>query len=197
MSTENVSSYPIEKEPIRRERRPLPQKPPHIQNQIINRQLDFVEGDVGFHSGSQKRSNSEQVLWMLLSLTIDGLLLISLSSFFILMFVVMMKTSAREVVLALIGEPRVSFVFVVLLFVLFWSYLVMTRVFHGATIGEQTCSLRLGKPVQRFKSDYILRVILRTTLTMLSGVFVLPFISILIGRDIAGTLSGLKIYSLK
>lgn len=74
--------------------------------------------------------------------------------------------------------------------------MIFLRGFNGATIGEWTCSLRLGQPWQRLQSGYILKVLLRTTLIMATGIVTLPLLSLLFKRDLAGDISGLKIYSL-
>jgi hypothetical protein len=70
------------------------------------------------------------------------------------------------------------------------------RVFNGATFGEQACALRLGQPTQRMQPGYIFKVILRTTLIMMTGVIPLPVLSLFFKRDLAGDVSGVKIYSL-
>jgi len=185
-------------QPDRSERSPLKKGPIRkaIQNRWVKNQLDFSDENIGFHSGPQKRPGLRLALWTWLSVTVDGLLLLALTSFAVVIFSVLMKTSARYLVFELVNQPRLGVIFGVMFTIVFWTYLIFMRVFNGATLGEQACALRLGQPIQRMQSGYILKVIFRTTLIMMTGVFPLPILSLLFKRDLAGDISGLKIYSL-
>lgn len=75
---------------------------------------------------------------------------------------------------------------------------MVVRTYLGATLGEWSCDLRLGKPSERMQKRYVLRNILRTSIVIASGIIFIPLISLLFRRDLAGKLSGgLYIYSLK
>ncbi len=80
--------------------------------------------------------------------------------------------------------------------VCFWMYLIVTRFFMGASVGEWACNLRLGQPNQRIKTTYLLKVIFRTSLIMVTGVFIIPVLSLILKKDMAGEMSGIKVYSL-
>lgn len=73
-------------------------------------------------------------------------------------------------------------------------YLVINRVFAGFTPGEWAFDLRVGKPEEQNQSSYILRVMARTLLNMITGFILLPIISAIIRTDIAGYLTGAQIY---
>ncbi|MGZ3725113.1 MAG: RDD family protein, partial [Pseudobdellovibrio sp.] len=75
-------------------------------------------------------------------------------------------------------------------------YMIMMRVFMGASLGEWSCQLRLGQPVQRIKPTYVLRVVARTTLLLGTGVVVFPILSLILNRDLLGDITGIRIYSL-
>jgi len=75
------------------------------------------------------------------------------------------------------------------------AYLVLLRVFLGSSFGEWACDLRLGLPRQRFSSRYTFFVLKRFVIVVLSGVVLLPFLSLLTGVDWAGRLSGLPLIS--
>jgi hypothetical protein len=78
----------------------------------------------------------------------------------------------------------------------FWVYLVTMRVFMGASLGEWSCQLRLGQPLQRIKPTYVLRVAARTTTLLLTGVVTIPLLSLFLKRDLLGEFTGIRIYSL-
>ncbi len=73
-------------------------------------------------------------------------------------------------------------------------YFIISRAFFGCTLGEWTFDLQLGKDEEYKSESYPLRVILRSLLVTLTGVIVLPVISFLIRRDIAGKITGLNLY---
>lgn len=185
-------------QPDRIERAPVNKKVVRkiIQNRWLKNQLDFSDENIGFHGGPQKKPGLRLALWTWLSVTIDGLLLLALTSFSVVIFSILMKTSARHLILEVFSQPRIGVVFGFLFALIFWCYLIFMRVFNGATFGEQSCSLRLGQPMQRMQSNYILKVALRTTLIMITGVLPLPILSLFFKRDLAGDVSGVKIYSL-
>lgn len=73
-------------------------------------------------------------------------------------------------------------------------YAVVSRSFFGRTIGEWTFDLQLGVDEEQRREAYPFRVILRSLLNTVTGVVLLPLLSALIGRDLAGQLSGVKLY---
>lgn len=179
--------------------RETPQDAPVVDSVVrpqLFRRLDFTEDVVGFRGGSSKRSGIKLAMWTWLSAAVDTMMMIALSCFFVIAFSLLMKTSAREVIHFVWRDFSLLKIFGAAFLVSFWMYMVFLRGFNGATIGEWTCSLRLGQPWQRLQSGYILKVFLRTTLIMMTGIVVIPLLSLVFRRDLAGDLTGLKIYSL-
>ena len=72
----------------------------------------------------------------------------------------------------------------------------MMRIFMGASLGEWTCQLRLGQPAQRMRASYYLRVIVRTTLILITGIITIPILSLILKRDLIGEVTGVRVYSL-
>ena len=107
-----------------------------------------------------------------------------------------MRTPAREMMRVLSIEASVVEMFVLSFLFSFWAYMIMMRVFMGASLGEWSCQLRLGQPIQRIKPGYTLRVMARTTLILVTGVITLPLLSLIFKRDILGDITGIRIYSL-
>lgn len=76
-------------------------------------------------------------------------------------------------------------------------YVVISRSFFGRTLGEWTFDLQIGEDEQQKKGSYPIRIALRSLLTTLTGLVLLPLISALIGRDIAGRVTGVQLYRQK
>jgi hypothetical protein len=167
-----------------------------IQGDLFNRTDYFVDGNTGFRSGSQNRSGFNLVLWSWMSAFIDTLVLISISCFTLILFSALIKTPAREVLKVLSIESKASEMFLVSFLFSFWAYMIMMRVFMGASLGEWSCQLRLGQPVERIKATYVLRVVLRTTILLATGVITFPVLSLIFQRDLLGDITGIRVYSL-
>lgn len=163
---------------------------------LFKRDDFFLDDSVDFQGGSQNRSGFKLALWSWMSMFIDSLILISISCFSMILFSFLMKTPARDVLKFVSVEPNLTKMFMFSFLFSFWAYLVIMRVFMGASLGEWSCQLRLGQPIQRIKTSYYFRVIARTTLMLITGIVTIPILSIIFKRDLAGELTGIKIYSL-
>lgn len=73
-------------------------------------------------------------------------------------------------------------------------YTVVHRVFLGFTPGEWAYDLRVGRPEQQGQAVFALKVIARQILITFTGMFLLPLIGWILGRDLAGSLTGLSLH---
>lgn len=163
---------------------------------VFRRDDYFLDDRVDFRSGSQNRSGFKLALWSWMSAFIDGLILISISCFAMILFSFLMRTPARDVLRFISVEPNIGKMFLFSFLFSFWSYMVMMRIFMGASLGEWSCQLRLGQPVQRLKASYFLRVIARTSLILVTGIITIPILSLGLKRDLVGDITGVRVYSL-
>jgi hypothetical protein len=104
------------------------------------------------------------------------------------------KVDLNVIVRAAQGEilTRISLGLVFLAIV--QMYVVVSRAFYGRTLGEWTFDVQLGKSEDQDQTMYPMRVILRSLLTTITGFVLLPFLSLVIGKDLAGTWSGVQLY---
>lgn len=131
-----------------------------------------------------------------MAVLIDSLILVSLSCFFLVSFALIVHSHFGEVFRAFLKMGTLK-VFATVFLTSAWLYLLTTRVFFGFSIGEWACDLRLGQPTERLKASYPLRVFIRSTLIVGTGLVPLPALSLLTGRDLAGKMSGVKLMSLR
>ena len=163
----------------------------------INRKLDFDER-VGFTGGPKARRKGYQlVAWSVLASTIDTLIMISASCVFLLTFSLIVHAPIGSFIKTFASVQSQSLFFLEVFVALTWTYGIFARSLVGFTLGEWTCDLRLGQPHERIQDRYIFRVIFRSTLVLVTGGIVLPALSLFFGKDIAGNISGLKLFSLK
>ena len=166
---------------------------------IIRNNLNF-DANTGFNGGSQKRDGFKLVLWMWTAATIDYLLILAASLLALVLFsqIVSSSTLVGDSLKLLLKPKKINTTFFFLLIAVGGTYFVVVRAFIGASIGEWFCSLRLGRPSERLMKRYVLRLILRTGFVILTGLFIVPILSLVFRRDLAGKFSGgLYIYSLK
>lgn len=206
MKPEEIKTSIHERAPLEREApRPLkspgktPERIPDAVLDIMDKNSEIgFDQNTGFHGGpSAKRKGYKLALWSCLASIIDGLILISVSSIFMMVFALVVRTSVGSFMQETFQSQHRLILFAEIFAVAGWMYLIGVRSLMGSTIGEWACELRLGQPQERFKSGYILRVAWRSTLIVASGVITLPVLSLILGRDVAGVLSGLRLFSLK
>lgn len=194
---DNLKIVPQERAPQEWEA-PLPSKEPRekrtpslpnrskVDELFKKNQLGFDQA-TGFLGGPSRRQGVKLALWSCLAVMIDTLVLISVSCIFMAVFSYLMKSSGSA-----------QFLFFAQIFVVVgWIYMVSLRTFMGSSVGEWTCDLRLGQPHERLRASYALRVALRSTLILGTGVITLPLLSLIFKKDLAGLVSGLRLFSLK
>lgn len=99
------------------------------------------------------------------------------------------------VVFANVNRDNMTRVSLGLLFVTVMQlYVVIARSYFGQTIGEWTFDLQIGQDEEQRLESYPLRIVLRSFLNVITGIILLPLVSALIGRDVAGQMSGVKLY---
>lgn len=189
--------YRLEPFDPEKERAPsVPEKPGLSKLEIPTFPVDFSDAEVMFRGGPRKRTGLKLALWTWLSASIDGLILFSSSCFFMFFFAFLMKTSAKSFLQSVFSGQHGLIIFSFLFLIVSWSYLIFSRAYMGASIGEHTCGLRLGQPIERRRFSYVFKVFIRSSVIILTGVFTLPILSAFMKRDLAGDLSGVHIYSL-
>ncbi|CAE79903.1 hypothetical protein predicted by Glimmer/Critica [Bdellovibrio bacteriovorus HD100] len=184
--------------PAPRRRGPATPAPSRVNGLFKDRRdLSFEQG-TGFHGGpSARRKGYKLALWSWLASFIDALILIAVSCVFMLMFSMIVKTPVGALLNHLFHSQH-QLTFFAEVFVMFaWVYMITVRSLMGSTIGEWACDLRLGQPHERLQISYIFRVTLRSSLILITGIVTLPLLSLLAGKDLAGALSGLRLFSLK
>ncbi len=180
----------------RREPKPRTTRVPklNLEEIIPHRNWNFVQETppMVFHRGS----SSKPPRWMLLAWSgfaaaVDLLICFSLTCLFTYLLVWLTDVSFSSVSVFIKFQFKVGYVGCIML--VYTCYLLIFRVFAGCTIGEWACGIRLGEPRQRISNDYSLRVIQRFILITLTGIVTLPILSLIVGEDLAGRLSGLPL----
>jgi hypothetical protein len=73
-------------------------------------------------------------------------------------------------------------------------YLTLNRIYIGWTPGEWAFDQRIGKPEELDSSIFSLKVIARSSLVIATGFALLPILSFVFNKDIAGSITGARRY---
>lgn len=185
--------------PLRSRRAPVRRAPESVGSKIRWQPLrvNFDEA-TGFHSGPvSRRKGYVLAAWNWLASVIDILILISATSLFLLVFAALFQQPPSQVIASIRANQNIYQAFTEIFLLSAWVYMVAMRAFMGATVGEWACDIRLGSDSEKNKSGYLIRVAARESIMTLTGLVILPLVSLIIARDFVGNLIGLRLMSLK
>ena len=166
----------IVKEPTR----PLRKKAGFSLPQRINAEFDSI----GFHGGSWGGVYHRVVFFNLISNVIDFFVLSSLS-FFLLAFLGYFKMIGH-------GFLNFSWPTAVSFMISFKLAQTFIRICFGRSVGDWACGLRIlvfTKAKRKARVQRTLRILTRALLNLTTGIVVLPLLSALFKKDIAGEIS--------
>jgi hypothetical protein len=104
------------------------------------------------------------------------------------------KVNLNTVIANVSRDVMVQIALGVLFLTVMQMYVVIARSFFGQTLGEWTFDLQIGRDEEQFTETYALKVAFRSVLNLITGMVFLPLVSAMLGRDVAGQLSGVKLY---
>lgn len=160
-----------------------------------NRRLDFETKSAAKiqQQAAPKADEYKPDVWNFSSGLLDGMLVIAAS--LLCMIVVLMITKAD--LIANLANPDESGMIYLATFSLLASvsfiYLLVNRMFLGATPGEWAFEQRIGQPAEITTAMYSVRVFARSILVIATGFVVLPILSAILNRDLAGEITGAKL----
>ena len=74
-------------------------------------------------------------------------------------------------------------------------YFMIARGMYGCTLGDWAFDVQLGSETERNHIMYPFQVLFRTFVIMITGIILIPVVSLGFGKDMAYYFSGLKLYS--
>ena len=136
-----------------------------------------------------------QVSSVHLGAMILDLLVMAVISVFFVVAVLLVAEAEIQAVLANIPADFMTTVSVATLFAaISFLYLLISRSFFGASLGEWAFDQKLGTSDDQASGWFPIEVLVRTFVVALTGVILLPLLSWITGTDWAGRISGLQLY---
>lgn len=156
-----------------------------------NRRLDFETKTTNKTTvPTAKTEEYKPDVWNFSSAFLDGMLVIA--SGLLCMIIVLLVTKAD--LIANLARPDDAGMVYLATFALFSTvtliYLLVNRMFLGSTPGEWAFEQRIGRPADMTEAMYSVRVLARSLLVIATGFVVLPLLSLIMNRDIAGEITG-------
>ena len=128
------------------------------------------------------------------SAILDALIVFGLTSIFVVFLVLITGIDLVQMIQQQQLGFRVALEVTALYFGTMLIYFMVSRSLWGSTLGDWAFDVQLGDSKQRLHIMYPFQVLFRQFVIVLTGVFIIPLISIAFGKDIAFHFSGLKLY---
>ena len=128
------------------------------------------------------------------SALLDFIIVMGLSLVFMVALLVVTKVDLNIVFKNLNTDVMTQISLGVMFLAVMQMYVVIARSFFGRTLGEWTFDLQMGEDEEQKLEIYPLKIALRSLLVTVTGLVLLPLISAILGRDIAGQISGVQLY---
>jgi hypothetical protein len=158
-----------------------------------NRRLDFENSKQKITQTAPKAELKKSV-WSFSASILDAMLVVAAS--LLCMIIVLVVTKAD--LIGNLSNPDSSGMIYLSLASVFASvcfiYLVVNRIFVGCTPGEWAFDQVVGKPEELNTAKFTGAVIVRSLVVIATGLIVMPILSVLMNKDIAGNISGAKLY---
>jgi hypothetical protein len=158
-----------------------------------NQRLDFETSK----KVAKKTTTADEYVatnWNLSSTFLDTMLIVAAS---LLCMIVLLVITKADLIVNLTHPDDSGMIYVATLTMfagVTFIYMLVNRVFLGATPGEWAFDQRIGKPEEMLSPLYALKIAARCLLVMCTGFILMPILSLIMGRDIAGSITGAALY---
>lgn len=128
------------------------------------------------------------------SALLDFIIVMGLSLVFMVALLLVTKVDLNIVYKNLNTDHMTQISLGVMFLAVMQMYVVISRSFFGRTLGEWTFDLQIGQDEQQRMEIYPIKVAARSLVVTVTGLVLLPLISALLGRDVAGQITGVQLY---
>lgn len=163
-------------------------------NQVLERPT------VGVRRGAADSPRSPALVPAAVSIAsaiLDGVVVFAMTLIFLVSLLMVTKVDLLNVVLNTKSDLATQFSLFVLFVAVMQMYVVVARSFFGRTLGEWTFDFQMGTNAQHQKGTYPLQVAWRSLVIVLSGLFLLPLLSWIFGKDLTAKITGIQLFQQK
>lgn len=173
---------------------PAPKKSDELLQSLQQKPWDFKESEAKTARAQAEVARAAIANYDLSAMILDSMLLIA--GFLTCLIVLLMVTKVDLIAnLSSTDEGSALGASLAGLFLfLTWSYLVLSRTFLGATPGEWVFDQRMGVASDVGTLRYVGLTLLRSTIVIVTGLILMPILSLIMGRDVLGRWLGLELH---
>ncbi len=173
-----------------------PLGPPVVKSEIkkVPRQEELASAGTRRGAADSPQRKLMPATMSVASAILDLMIVSALSLVFLVALLMVTKVDLNAVLANLSRDYMTQISLGVLFVAVMQMYVVIARAFFGATVGEWTFDLQVGQDEEQRLESYPLKVAFRSILNIFTGIILLPLVSAIVGRDIAGQISGVKLY---
>jgi hypothetical protein len=140
---------------------------------------------------------SNPLPWMISPFFVDAMLVVALVLSCLLATLLVTKADLLVLIMESPSDLEFWLTFPAIGFGMAFTYMTLTRLFLGASLGEMVFDVQLGTIEQQHNLQYGFQVAWRSFLALATGLLPLPFVSMIMRADYLGSLSGLRLYRKK
>lgn len=159
-----------------------------------NKRLDFENKKAPAKAPAPKVEEFQPDVWNFSSAILDAMLVIAASLLCMIIVLVITKADLIANLTSPDSEGMIYLSTFGLVACVSLIYLLVNRMFLGATPGEWAFEQRIGRPEEISQATYSLKVLARAVLVILTGFVILPMVSMIMKRDIAGEITGAHLF---
>jgi len=165
-----------------------------IDDESLRLQSSEVLRPILFHSGHDGliKKKEKKGLESFFAVFIDLMLSLSGSILILAFFMDFLGFNSIEAFLVVPKTAALNFSAVFISFYL--TYKILSRAFYGRSLGEWSCRLQMGSFKDQQKFAYTFQVALRDLISVATGFFLMPLVSIIFSIDMGYYISGLHVY---
>ncbi|MCB0378001.1 MAG: RDD family protein [Bdellovibrionales bacterium] len=147
-----------------------------------------------FHQTVTPQPQFKEVSASFASAILDGLIILGLSSLFVVALVAITKVDLISMVRNHHMGGKVAMELGLLYLGTTLLYFMLARGLWGSTLGDWAFDVQLGTEEERTHIMYPFQVLFRTFIIIATGIILIPLVSLGFGKDMAYNFSGLRLY---
>lgn len=176
--------------------RPVTPEFPNLNPKPTSQPLKKVVENVGIRRGANDSPVRmlERAPASAAAAILDGVVIFALSLVFLVALMTITKVDIASLIFKVGLDVPTKIAFFALFVSVMMMYVVVIRSFFGRTLGEWTFDFQMGNDQQHESVIYPFQVLWRCIVTTLTGVVVLPILSMILKKDLLAPVSGLQLY---
>lgn len=159
-----------------------------------NRRFDFENTSQKNLSAPNTKETFKNSVFSFSAALLDGMLILAASLLCMIIVLVITKVDLIANLSHPDSEGLIYLATAAMVASVSFIYLTLNRIYIGWTPGEWAFDQRIGKPEELNRAIFSLKVVARSLVVIATGFVLLPLLSLLFNKDLAGSITGARLY---